>query len=134
MIGKLNHVAIAVPDQWASGACSRDVLRAALSQPVDQPEHGVRVVRVELGESQVELMEPLGEESPIAKFLERNPRGGLHHVCYEVRDIRKARDELLAAGVTVLGDGEPKIGGHGKPVLFLKPADSFGTLIELEEA
>lgn len=134
MIGKLNHVAIAVPDLAAACAFYRDVLRAALSQPQDQPEHGVRVVRVELGESQVELMEPLGENSPIAKFLARNPRGGLHHVCYQVADIRKARDELTAAGMTLLGDGEPKIGGHGKPVLFLKPAESFGTLIELEEA
>ena len=134
MIGKLNHVAIAVPDLNAACDFYRDVLRAALSQPVDQPEHGVRVVRVELGESQVELMEPLGDNSPIAGFLERNPRGGLHHVCYRVGDIRKARDELAAAGVTILGDGEPKIGGHGKPVLFLKPSDAFGTLIELEEA
>lgn len=134
MIGKLNHVAIAVPDLEAASAFYRDVLRAALSQPVDQPAHGVRVVRVELGESQVELMEPLGADSPIAKFLERNPRGGIHHVCYEVADIRKARDELRAAGVGLLGDGEPKIGGHGRPVLFMKPADSHGALIELEEA
>lgn len=134
MIGKLNHVAIAVPDLEAASAFYRDVMRAALSQPADQPEHGVRVVRVELGDSQVELMEPLGAESPIARFLERNPRGGIHHVCYEVPDIRKAREDLLAAGIGLTGDGEPKIGGHGKPVLFLKPADSFGTLIELEEA
>lgn len=134
MIGKLNHVAIAVPDLEAASVFYRDVLRAALSQPMDQPEHGVRVVRVELGESQVELMEPLGKDSPIAGFLERNPRGGLHHVCYQVRDIRKARDQLQAAGITLLGDGEPKIGSHGKPVLFLKPADACGTLIELEEA
>lgn len=133
MIGKLKHVAIAVPDLDAACAFYRDVLRAALSQSEAQPDHGVRVVRVELGESHVELMEPLGSDSPIAGFLERNPRGGIHHVCYRVADIRKARDELLAAGVALLGDGEPKIGGHGKPVLFLKPADTFGTLIELEE-
>ncbi|MEX0923783.1 MAG: methylmalonyl-CoA epimerase [Rhodovibrionaceae bacterium] len=133
MIGKLNHVAIAVPDLEAASAFYRDVLRAALAQPQDQPDHGVRVVRVELGESQVELMEPLGPDSPIAKFLARNPRGGIHHLCYSVADIRKARDELTAAGIAVLGDGEPKIGGHGKPVLFLRPADSHGALIELEE-
>lgn len=133
MIGKLNHVAIAVPDLEAACAFYRDVLRAALSQPSDQPEHGVRIVRVELGESQVELMEPLGEDSPIARFLERNPRGGIHHLCYAVKDIRRARDELAAAGVAVLGNGEPKTGAHGKPVLFLKPSDSFGALIELEE-
>ncbi len=133
MIGTLKHIAIAVPDLEAACAFYRDVFGAALSQSVEQPDHGVRVVRADLGDSQIELMEPLGTNSPIAGFLKRHPRGGIHHLCYGVADIRKARDELVAAGVSVLGDGEPRIGGHGKPVVFLKPADTFGALIELEE-
>ncbi|MEM9428368.1 MAG: methylmalonyl-CoA epimerase [Pseudomonadota bacterium] len=134
MIGRLNHVAIAVPDLDAATARYRDSLGAAVSAPEDVPEHGVRVVFVTLENTKVELLSPLGEASPIAQFLERSPAGGMHHVCYEVADIRAARDKLLADGARVIGDGEPKIGAHGKPVLFLHPKDFAGTLVELEEA
>jgi len=133
MIGRLNHVAIAVPDLEAASATYRDLLGARVSEPVDQPDHGVTTVFVELDNTKIELIRPLGEDSPIAKFLERNPSGGMHHVCYEVSDIRAARDRLRAAGLRVLGDGEPRTGAHGKPVLFLHPKDLCGTLVELEE-
>lgn len=133
MIGRLNHIAIAVPDLDAATATYRDTLGGAVSQPLDQPEHGVTVVFVELPNSKIELLHPLGDESPIAKFLERNPDGGIHHVCFEVEDIVAARDRLKAEGARVLGDGEPKTGAHGKPVLFLHPKDFLGTLVELEE-
>ncbi len=133
MIGKLNHVAIAVPDLAAAAAVYRETLGAAVSDPQALPEHGVTVAMVDLGNSRVELMEPLGEESPIAGFLERNPAGGMHHVCYEVDDITAARDRLKEQGARVLGDGEPQTGAHGKPVLFLHPKDFCGTLIELEQ-
>lgn len=133
MIGRLNHIAIAVPDLEAATATYRDVLGGAVSQPLDQPDHGVTVVFVELPNAKIELLYPLGADSPIAKFLERSPSGGIHHVCYEVDDILAARDRLLAAGARVLGDGEPKTGAHGKPVLFLHPKDFLGTLVELEE-
>jgi methylmalonyl-CoA/ethylmalonyl-CoA epimerase len=134
MIGRLNHVAIAVPDLEAAAARYRDVLGASVSPMVDQPEHGVRTVFVELPNTKVELLGVLGEGSPIASFLERNPAGGIHHLCYEVEDIRAARDRLKGQGARVLGDGEPRIGAHGKPVLFLHPKDFCGTLVELEEA
>ena len=134
MIGRLNHVAIAVPDLAAATAQYRDTLGASVSQATPQPEHGVSVVFVVLPNTKIELLEPLGANSPIAAFLERNPAGGIHHVCYEVGDIRGARDRLKAAGARVLGDGEPKIGAHGKPVLFLHPKDFNGTLVELEQA
>ena len=133
MIGRINHIAIAVPDldiaarQWESG------LGAVCSAPQALPEHGVTVVFVEQPNAKVELMEPLGGDSPIAAFLQRNPAGGMHHICYEVADIRAARDHLVASGARVLGDGEPKTGAHGTPVLFLHPKDFCGTLIELEE-
>ncbi len=133
MIGRLNHVAIAVPDLEVAATRYRDALGADVSDPQSLPEHGVRVVFVELGNTKVELLEPLGDESPIAAFLTKNPAGGMHHVCYEVDDIAAARDRLLADGSRVLGDGEPKIGAHGKPVLFLHPKDFCGTLVELEE-
>ena len=133
MIGRLNHVAIAVPDLEVAAARYRDALGADVSDPQSLPEHGVRVVFVELGNTKVELLEPLGDESPIAAFLTKNPAGGMHHVCYEVDDIATARDRLLADGSRVLGDGEPKTGAHGKPVLFLHPKDFCGTLVELEE-
>ncbi len=134
MIGKLNHIAIAVPDLAAAAAVYRQTLGATVSDPQALPEHGVTVAMVDLGNSRVELMEPLGEESPIAGFLERNPAGGMHHVCYEVDDITAARDRLREQGARVLGDGEPQTGAHGKPVLFLHPKDFCGTLIELEQA
>ncbi len=134
MIGKLNHVAIAVPDLVAAAALYRDLLGARVSSPVAQPDHGVSVVFVTLPNAKIELLHPLGADSPIAKFLVRNPAGGLHHLCYEVADIHVARDRLRAEGARVLGDGEPKIGAHGKPVLFLHPKDFCGTLIELEQA
>lgn len=134
MIGRLNHVAIAVPDLEAARALYRDTLGARVSAIVDQPEHGVRTVFVELPNTKVELLGVLGERSPIAAFLERNPAGGIHHLCFEVDDILAARDRLKAQGARVLGDGEPKIGAHGKPVLFLHPKDFCGTLIELEQA
>lgn len=133
MIGRLNHVAIAVPDLGWAAALYRDVLGAEVSMPVPLPAHGVTTVFVTLPNTKIELLTPLGENSPIAAFLERNPAGGMHHVCYEVTDIRAARDRLQAAGARVLGDGEPSIGAHGKPVLFLHPKDFTGTLIELEE-
>ena len=133
MLGRINHVAIAVPDLAAAVATYRDVLGAAISQPQALPEHGVTVVFVALPNSKVELLEPLGESSPIAAFLEKNPSGGMHHICYEVDDILAARDRLKGGGARVLGDGEPKTGAHGKPVLFLHPKDFFGTLIELEQ-
>ena len=134
MIGRLNHVAIAVKDLTASTALYRDTLGARVSQPLPQPEHGVTVVFVELPNTKVELLEPMGADSPIAKFLERNPDGGIHHICYEVDDILAARDRLKAQGARVLGSGEPRIGAHGKPVLFLHPKDFCGTLVELEQA
>ena len=134
MLGKLNHVAIAVPDLEAAGETYRTVLGAAVSKPLPQPEHGVTVVFIELDNTKIELLEPLGEASPIAKFLERNPDGGIHHICYEVDDIIAARDRLQASGARVLGGGEPKTGAHGKPVVFLHPKDFAGTLIELEQA
>jgi methylmalonyl-CoA/ethylmalonyl-CoA epimerase len=134
MIGRLNHVAIAVRDLEAASRVYRDMLGASLSAPLPQPEHGVTVVFITLPNTKIELLEPLGEGSPIASFLERSPEGGIHHVCYEVDDIRAARDRLVAAGARVLGGGEPKIGAHGKPVLFLHPKDFCGTLVELEQA
>jgi len=133
MIGRLNHVAIAVPDLEAAAALYRDTLGAKVSAPVAMPAHGVTTVFVELPNSKIELLHPLGESSPIAAFLARNPAGGIHHVCYEVADIRAARDRLKAQGLRVLGDGEPKPGAHDKPVLFLHPKDLCGTLVELEE-
>jgi methylmalonyl-CoA/ethylmalonyl-CoA epimerase len=134
MIGKLNHVAIATPDLGKATAIYRDVLGAKVSAPVDQPEHGVTTVFVELPGSQIELLAPLGGNSPIANFLSRNPGGGVHHLCFEVDDIIAARDRLLARGACLAGAPEPKIGAHGKPVLFLHPKDFVGTLIELEQA
>jgi methylmalonyl-CoA/ethylmalonyl-CoA epimerase len=133
-IGRLNHVAIAVKDIAKAADVYRDTLGADVSDPVPQPDHGVTTVFVLLPNTKIELLEPLGEGSPIARFLERSPEGGIHHVCYEVDDIAVARDRLIARGVRVLGDGEPKIGAHGKPVLFLHPKDLCGTLIELEQA
>ena len=134
MIGRLDHVAIAVPDLDGAAATYRDILGAQVSEPRDLPEHGVRVVFVELANTRIELMQPLGRESPIAKFLERNPDGGLHHVCYEVDDITAAREHLRREGARVLGDGEPRIGAHGKRGLFIHPKDVCGTLVELQEA
>lgn len=134
MIGRLNHVAIAVTDLASATANYRDTLGAKVSEPQAEPDHGVTVVFVELPNTKIELLEPLGADSPIAKFLEKNPSGGIHHVCYEVDDIIAARDKLKSAGARVLGDGEPKIGAHGKPVLFLHPKDFCGTLTELEQA
>ncbi|RWL86663.1 MAG: methylmalonyl-CoA epimerase [Mesorhizobium sp.] len=134
MLGRLNHVALAVPDLAAASAAYRDMLGARLSEPQALPEHGVTVVFVDVGNTKIELLEPLGDASPIAAFLEKNPSGGMHHVCYEVEDILAARDHLKASGARVLGDGNPKIGAHGRPVLFLHPKDFFGTLVELEQA
>ena len=134
MIGRLNHISIAVPDLAKAASVYRDMLGAEVSAPVPQPEHGVTTVFITLPNTKIELIAPLGDNSPIAKFLERNPGGGMHHVCYEVPDIRAARDALRAAGARILGDGEPKIGAHGKPVLFLHPKDFAGTLVELEQA
>ena len=134
MIGRLNHVAIAVPSLAAASAQYRAMLGAEVSAPVAQPAHGVSVVFVTLPNTKIELLEPLGAASPIAGFLERNPSGGIHHLCYEVADIVAARDRLKAAGARILGDGEPKTGAHGKPVLFLHPKDFNGTLVELEQA
>ena len=134
MIGKLNHVAIAVPDLAAASASYRDTLGAKVSEPLDLPTHGVTTIFVELENTKLELLHPLGDKSPIAKFLERNPGGGIHHICYEVADIYAARDKLESDGMRVLGDGEPSIGAHDKPVLFLHPKDFNGTLIELEQA
>ena len=133
MLGRLNHVAIAVPDLAAAARVYGETLGAEVSAPQSLPEHGVTVVFVALPNTKIELLEPLGEDSPIARFLEKNPAGGMHHLCYEVDDIGAARDRLLEAGARVLGDGELKIGAHGKPVLFLHPKDFSGTLIELEQ-
>ncbi len=134
MIGRLNHVAIVVPDLAAAAEIYRKTLGAKVSDMVDQPEHGVTTVFIELPNTKIELLGVLGEDSPIAGFLKRNPAGGIHHLCYEVPDISQARDRLVAAGARVLGKGEPKIGAHGKPVLFLHPKDFCGTLVELEQA
>jgi len=133
MIGRLNHVAIAVPDLDAAVKLYRETLGAQVSDPVDLPEHGVTTVFVELPNTKIELLRPLGDRSPIANFLERNPLGGIHHVCYEVEDIMSACDKLKAQGARVLGDGKPRIGAHGKPVLFLHPKDMCGTLVEIEQ-
>jgi methylmalonyl-CoA/ethylmalonyl-CoA epimerase len=133
MIGRLNHVAIAVPDLDAAAAQYRDALGASVGAPQDEPDHGVTVVFIELPNTKIELLHPLGADSPINGFLEKNPSGGIHHVCYEVEDIRASRDHLKSTGARVLGDGEPKIGAHGKPVLFLHPKDFNGCLVELEE-
>jgi methylmalonyl-CoA/ethylmalonyl-CoA epimerase len=133
MLGRLNHVAIAVPDLAAASAQYRTMLGAEVTEPQALPEHGVTVVFIELPNTKIELLEPLGEGSPIAAFLEKNPSGGMHHVCYEVEDILAARDHLRNEGARVLGSGEPKIGAHNKPVLFLHPKDFNGTLIELEQ-
>ena len=133
MLGRLNHVAIAVPDLDAATATYRDTLGANVTAPQALPEHGVTVVFVDLGNTKVELLHPLGDVSPISAFLAKNPSGGMHHVCYEVDDIIAARDRLAAAGARVLGDGQPKTGAHGKPVLFLHPKDFCGTLVELEQ-
>jgi methylmalonyl-CoA/ethylmalonyl-CoA epimerase len=134
VIGRLNHVAIAVPDLGVAAAQYRDLLGARVSPPEPQPAHGVTTVFIELPNTKIELLHPLGADSPIAAFLERHPGGGLHHLCYEVDDILLARDRLVAAGARVLGDGEPRLGAHAKPVLFLHPKDFSGTLIELEQA
>jgi len=134
MIGRLNHVAIAVRDISAASALYRDTLGAEVSAAVPQQEHGVTTVFVTLPNTKIEFLEPLGADSPILKFLERNPDGGIHHICYEVDDIITARDQLKEKGARVLGSGEPKIGAHGKPVLFLHPKDFNGTLVELEQA
>jgi methylmalonyl-CoA/ethylmalonyl-CoA epimerase len=134
MIGRLNHVAIAVKDIEAASRLYRDTLGAQVSAPTDQPEHGVTVVFVNLPNTKIEFLQPLGADSPIARFLEKNADGGIHHICYEVDDILAARDRLKAAGARVLGDGAPRIGAHGKPVLFLHPKDFNGALVELEQA
>ncbi len=134
MLGRLNHVAIAVPDARAAASVYRDTLGARVSDLVEQPDHGVSTIFIELPNTKIELLEPLGANSPIARFLERNADGGIHHICYEVADIHAARDKLVAGGARVLGDGCPKIGAHGKPVLFLHPKDFCGTLVELEQA
>ena len=134
MLGRLNHVAIAVPDLAAACAVYRDTLGATVTPPQALPEHGVTVVFIDTGNTKIELLEPLGEASPIAAFLAKNPAGGMHHICYEVDDIIASRDRLKAAGARVLGDGNPKVGAHGKPVLFLHPKDFSGTLVELEQA
>ena len=134
MIGRLNHVAIAVPDLAAASRLYAEALGANVSAPLPQPEHGVTVVFVTLPNSKIELLEPLGENSPIAKFLEKNPSGGMHHICYEVDDIEAACEQMRAQGATITGTGKPRIGAHGKPVVFLHPRDFTGTLIELEQA
>ena len=134
MIGRLNHVAIAVKDIAAAAAVYRDTLGGDVTEAVAQPDHGVTTVFINLPNTKIELLEPLGDGSPIDKFLEKNADGGIHHLCYEVENITAARDKLVAEGARVLGDGEPKIGAHGKPVLFLHPKDFCGTLVELEEA
>ena len=133
MIGKLNHVAIAVPDLESASELYRSIMGADVSEPVPMPEHGVTTVFVNLPNSKIELLHPLGENSPIAGFLERNSSGGIHHLCFEVDDIESARDKLVSKGMRILGDGKPKIGAHGKPVLFLHPKDFAGTLIEIEQ-
>lgn len=133
MIGRLNHVAIAVPDLEAAMAQYRDTLGATVGTPQDEPDHGVTVVFIELPNTKIELLYPLGDSSPITGFLEKSPSGGIHHICYEVENILTARDHLLAQGARILGSGEPKIGAHGKPVLFLHPKDFNGCLVELEQ-
>ena len=133
MIGKLNHIAIAVPDLSVAAEQYRTTLGAKVGDPVDEKDHGVTVVFIELPNTKIELLHPLGPNSPIQGFLDKNPNGGIHHICYEVADIKKARDQLLSFGARVLGEVEPKIGAHGKPVIFLHPKDFNGTLIELEE-
>jgi methylmalonyl-CoA/ethylmalonyl-CoA epimerase len=133
MLGKLNHIAVVVPDLAAASAIYRNMLGAEVSQPVDLPEHGVTTVFVAAQNTKIELLHPFGDNSPIAGFLAKNPSGGMHHMCFEVADILVARDKLVAEGARILGDGQPKIGAHGKPVLFLHPKDFCGTLIELEE-
>ena len=133
MIGRLNHVAIAVPDLAAAADQYRNTLGAKVGAPQDEPDHGVTVVFIELPNTKIELLYPLGENSPIKGFLDKNPSGGIHHMCYEVEDILAARDTLKAQGARILGNGEPKIGAHGKPVLFLHPKDFNGCLIELEQ-
>jgi len=133
MIGRLNHVAIAVPDLMEASAQYKQMLGASVGEPQEEPDHGVTVIFIELPNTKIELLHPLGDNSPIDTFLEKNPSGGIHHVCYEVEDIIKARDHLSAHGARILGSGEPKIGAHGKPVLFLHPKDFNGTLIELEQ-
>lgn len=134
MIGRMNHVAVVVPDLAAARSVYENTLGAHVSDPQPMPEHGVTTVFVDLPNIKVELLHPLGEHSPISRFLERNPNGGIHHICYEVDDIESARDHLLAQGARILGNGEAKIGAHGKPVLFLHPKDFCGTLIEIEQA
>ena len=134
MIGRLNHVAIAVANVESAALVYKNAIGAKVSEPEAMAEHGVRVIFVELPNTKIELLEPYGEASPIRGFVEKNPSGGIHHVCYEVDDILSARDQLKSAGARVLGDGEPKIGAHGKPVLFLHPKDFCGTLVELEQA
>ena len=133
MIGKLNHIAIATPNLKDAAKTYEDLLGAKVGQPIPQMEHGVSVIFIELPNTKIELLEPLGETSPILNFLSKNPKGGIHHICYEVTDILKARDRLLAKGATILGSSEPKIGAHGKPVIFIHPKDFNGTLIELEQ-
>ena len=133
MLDKVNHIAIAVPDMEQAKQEWGQKLGVNMSDPLPQPEHGVTVIFIELGGTKIELLEPLGNASPISRFLEQNPDGGMHHICFEVVDILKARDHLLANGARVLGDGTPKIGAHGKPVLFIHPKDVTGTLIELEQ-
>lgn len=133
MLDKINHIAIAVPDMEQAKQEWEQKLGVNMSDPLPQPEHGVTVIFIELGGTKIELLEPLGEASPISRFLEQNPDGGMHHICFEVVDILKARDHLLTNGARVLGDGTPKIGAHGKPVLFIHPKDLTGTLIELEQ-
>lgn len=133
MIGRLNHVAIVVPDLQSGIKTYGEILGAKISPPQELPEHGVKLVFVELPNTKIELLEVLGDNSPIAPFLTRNPNGGIHHICYEVEDIKAARDQMIKTGARVLGDGEPKIGAHGKPVLFLHPKDFLGTLVELEQ-
>lgn len=133
MIGRLNHVAIAVPDLAVASAMYRETLNASVSEPLDLPEHGVTVVFIELPNTKIELLHPLGDNSPIQAFLDKNVKGGMHHLCFEVEDIIASRDVLKASGARVLGDGEPRIGAHGKPVLFLHPGDFSGTLVELEQ-
>jgi len=134
MIGRLNHVAIVVPDLAAARALYRDTLGGEVSEPVDMPDHGVTTVFVNLPNTKIELLHPFGGNSPVQAFLDRNPSGGMHHICYEVDDIISARDQMRAQGARVLGDGEPRNGAHDKPVLFLHPKDFCGTLVELEQA
>ncbi|MFT4561124.1 MAG: methylmalonyl-CoA/ethylmalonyl-CoA epimerase [Gammaproteobacteria bacterium] len=133
MIGRLNHLAIVVPDLAAAAANYSEILGAKVTDPIELPDHGVMTIFVELPNTKIELLHPLGENSPVAKFLEKNPDGGMHHVCYEVDEIFEARDKLVASGARILGDGEPRTGAHGKPVLFLHPKDFCGTLLEIEQ-